>query len=299
MKYIFVSAVEKDLIMSNNVKIAIIGGDLRQLAAAKLFAENGIETAVYGFDLYKGIFPPVTKCMTPADCLRGSSAVILPLPCSVDQVNINAPLHDGEIILNDLLNHLTGEQVLCGGIINFDRPNTYDYYQREEMKILNAIPTAEGAIAIAFDELQITLHGAKTTILGYGRIGKALAERLKGLGCIVTVAARKESDLALCESSSYKPIHMRLLCEAVSDSDVIFNTVPAVILNEAILDCIDTSTLIIDLAGRPGGVDFEAAKKRGLKVNWALSLPGKVAPVTAGEIIYRTVSNILKQEGVL
>jgi len=272
---------------------------LRQLAAAKMFAENGIETAVFGFELYKEDFPAVTKCMTPADALRGASAVLLPLPCSIDNVSVNAPLHVGKIMLEDLFHRMTGEQILCGGMLNFTRPNTYDYYEREELKILNSIPTAEGAIAIALDEMPITLHGARTVILGYGRCGKALAERLKGLGSLVTVLARKESDLALCESSSYKPIHMRHLSDAVADADVIFNTVPAEILNEAMLDYINTSTLIIDLAARPGGVDFEAAKKRGIKVIWALSLPGKVAPITAGGIIYKTVSNILKQEGVL
>lgn len=285
--------------MSNNVKIAVIGGDLRQLAAARMFAENGIETAVCGFDLYNGDFSAVTKCMSAADCIHGSSAVILPLPCSVDKVSINAPLHNGKIMLEEVLHRLTGEQILCGGMLNFERPNTYDYYEREELKILNAIPTAEGAIAIALDELPITLQGAKAVVLGYGRIGKALSERLKGLGSIVTVCARKESDLALCESSSYKPVHMRLLSEAVSDADVIFNTVPFVLLNEAILDYIDKKTLIIDLAGRPGGVDFDAAKQLGIKTIWALSLPGKVAPITAGSIIYKTVNNILKQEGVL
>lgn len=71
------------------------------------------------------------------------------------------------------------------------------------------------------------------------------------------------------------------------------------ILNEPMLKHIDKHTLIIDLASRPGGVDFEAAKRLGLNVNWALSLPGKVAPITAGKIIYKTVCNILKQEGVL
>lgn len=285
--------------MSNNVKIAVIGGDLRQLAAAKMFAADGIETAVYGFDLYKGDFAEVTKCVTPLDALRGASAVILPLPCSVDKVTINTSLHNGKILLEEILQRMTDEQILCGGMLQLDRPNTFDYYEREELKILNAIPTAEGAIAIALDELPITLHGAKVVIIGFGRIGKALAERLKGLGCIVSVAARKESDLALCESSSYKPVHMRLLSEAVSDADVIFNTVPVVLLNDAMLEYINTNTLIIDLAARPGGVDFESAERRGLKVIWALSLPGKVAPVTAGKIIYKTVSNILKQEGVL
>ncbi|MDD4163909.1 MAG: dipicolinate synthase subunit DpsA [Eubacteriales bacterium] len=285
--------------MSDNVKISIIGGDLRQLVAARMFSENGIETAVHGFDLYCGDFSAVTKCRTPADCIHGSSAVILPLPCSVDDENVNTPLHDEKIPLSEIFCHVSDEQILCGGMINFCRPNSYDYYEREELKILNAIPTAEGAIAIALDKMPITLHGAKAVILGYGRIGKALAERLKGLGCHVTVCARKDSDLALCESSSYRAVHMRLLSEVVSDANVIFNTVPAVILNESILDCVDFRTLIIDLAGKPGGIDFSAAEKCGLNVIQALSLPGKVAPETAGSIIYKTVNIILKQEGVL
>lgn len=285
--------------MSNNVKIAVIGGDLRQLVVAKLFAENGIETAVFGFDLYTGEFPPVTKCMTAADAAYGSSAIILPLPCSTDKVHLNTPLHNGKVPLDEFMRNITADQVVCAGMYSSDRPNTFDYYAREELQILNAIPTAEGAIAIALDEMPITLHGARAVILGFGRCGKALAERLKGLGSHVTVVARKESDLALCESYSYNAVSFRNLISAVSNADVIFNTVPALILNEPMLKHIDKHTLIIDLAARPGGVDFEAAKRLGLTVNWALSLPGKVAPITAGNIIFKTVCNILKQEGVL
>ena len=50
-----------------------------------------------------------------------------------------------------------------------------------------------------------------------------------------------------------------------------------------------------DLASKPGGVDFDTAGKLGLKVVWALSLPGKIAPVTSGEIIACTILNILKE----
>ena len=39
---------------------------------------------------------------------------------------------------------------------------------------------------------------------------------------------------------------------------------------------------------KPGGVDLGAAGKLGLTVIWALSLPGKVAPVTAGAAIRDT-----------
>ena len=53
--------------------------------------------------------------------------------------------------------------------------------------------------------------------------------------------------------------------------------------------------LIIDLASAPGGVDFEAAHKFRLDAVRALSLPGKCAPKTAGEIIKTTVFNIIEE----
>lgn len=297
--FITTTAGEKDLIMSNIVKISVIGGDLRQLITAGLFFENGIETAVFGFDNYTGEFPPVVKCLSAADAIFGATAVVLPLPCTLDDESLNAPLHDKKIMLNDIFRHLTAEQILCAGMYSADRPNTFDYYEREDFKILNSIPTAEGAIAIALNETPITLHGAKTVILGYGRIGKILAERLKGLGCTVTVVSKKDEDLAFCEAYSYNPVPIKRLSKAIADADIIFNTIPAVILNLPTLNYVNKQTLIIDLAARPGGVDFDAAKQLGIKVNRALSLPGKVAPVTAGGIVYKTVCNILKQEGVL
>ena len=43
--------------------------------------------------------------------------------------------------------------------------------------------------------------------------------------------------------------------------------------------------------------DMEAAKDLGVKVIWALGLPGKVAPVTAGNIIKETICNIFSELG--
>ena len=43
------------------------------------------------------------------------------------------------------------------------------------------------------------------------------------------------------------------------------------------------------------GVDFDAAKDAGVRVIWALSLPGKIAPITAGKIIKDTILNILNE----
>ena len=56
-------------------------------------------------------------------------------------------------------------------------------------------------------------------------------------------------------------------------------------------------SLLIDLASKPGGVDIEEAGNAGVKTIWALSLPGKVAPISSGEIIARTILNILEERG--
>ena len=52
-------------------------------------------------------------------------------------------------------------------------------------------------------------------------------------------------------------------------------------------------TIFIDLASKPGGIDFASAQELGKKVIWALGLPGKTAPVTSGEIIAETIDNML------
>ena len=46
----------------------------------------------------------------------------------------------------------------------------------------------------------------------------------------------------------------------------------------------------------PGGVDFDSAQRMGITAIHALSLPGKVAPKTSGEIIKNTIFNILEEE---
>lgn len=41
--------------------------------------------------------------------------------------------------------------------------------------VANAVPTAEGAVQVAMEELPFTLHSARVLILGFGRVGKLTA----------------------------------------------------------------------------------------------------------------------------
>lgn len=148
------------------------------------------------------------------------------------------------------------------------------------------------------EELPITIHGSRALVIGYGRVGRTLAPRLAALGARVSVAGRKFSDLAWAESCGYGVEHTGQLEGWLCCYDLVINTVPARILNAPDLADLRPACLVIDLASKPGGVDFEAAARLGVKVIWALSLPGKVAPVTAGKSIKSAIYNILHELGV-
>ena len=163
------------------------------------------------------------------------------------------------------------------------------------MAVLNAVPPAEGAVNLAMNERASTLWESRCLVTGFGRCAKALALLLKGFGARVTVAARKQGDLAFARTLGLQTIPLRQLQEVLPQQEIVFNTIPAPVLTRPLLEQLQPECLIIDLASRPGGVDFEAAGELGLKTIWALSLPGKVAPITAGEIIRDTVLNMISE----
>jgi len=280
---------------------SIIGGDLRQIALALKLKEDGYDVRIFGFDKELEI----NGLQKAKDISEAASVdiVILPLPVSSDQTTVNAPFSDSEIQLDSLIKNLNEKATVFGGKIPKSMCGAceekgigvFDYFDREELSIANAIPTAEGAIEIALSEMPYTLHKSPCLVIGYGRIGKILADRLKAFGADVTVSARKYSDFAWIEANGYKKANS-LKLEEIGKYRVIFNTVPAMILTRKELEKIPEESLIIDLASKPGGVDFALAKELGVKVIWALSLPGKTAPITSGEIIKETILNILREK---
>lgn len=169
-----------------------------------------------------------------------------------------------------------------------------DYLKREEMAVLNAVPTAEGAVALALSERASTLWESNCLITGFGRCAKTLALLLKGFGAHVTIAARKEGDLAFARTLGLSSCHLSELPVVLPKQEILFNTIPHIIFDRDLLSMVPEDCLMIDLASRPGGIDFETASELGRKTIWALSLPGKVAPITAGNIICQTVINMIR-----
>ena len=288
--------------MSEKKIIAAIGGDRRLVEATRRFARDNT-VLCYGWDNCPDVCDNIMPCGRLEDAVKNADIVLLGLPCSPDGKVIAAPLCDMAIKISDLMSATPKDAIICGGLLPTDITESFckciDYYKDELLQTGNAVPTAEGAIMIAMQETPFTVDGARCTVLGSGRISKALVPRLKGLNAEVTVAARKKSDRAYWETQGIKVCNFEKLKEILPLTDILFNTVPALVVGKTELDVFNEKGVIIDLASRPGGVDFEYGKNTGKRIIWALSLPGKVAPVTAGRIIYNTVVSLLNEKGVI
>lgn len=292
--------------MDTTKSFLVAGGDLRQVYLAEKLASKGNKVYAIGFDENISFSDNICQLENIIMLTNRVDYTVLPLPVSTDGVMVNAPFCKQCISLHSLTTVTKDGGIVFGGKFNSAsqkvfancRIDTIDYFDREELNVLNAVPTAEGAVQIAMEELATTIFGQKILITGLGRITKVLIKMLIGLGADVTVAARKYSDVAWAGILGCKGIHISKLKETLSEFNVIFNTVPALIFDEEILTSAKKDALIIDLASKPGGVDFETAGTLGIKVVWALSLPGKVAPISSGEIIAYTILNILNERGM-
>lgn len=291
--------------MRHELDFWVVGGDQRQACLAGLLAADGHTVHTYALDGAGDL----TGEAIPAGSLSEldlADCIVLPLPLLGAGGGVNTPLSGGTLALEEVLAAARPGQILCAGRVEEAARAAIlrrelvlrDYFAREELAVANAVPTAEGAIQIALEELPITLHGCRALVLGYGRLGRALAPRLSALGAKVSVAARKWADLAWIEADGFRPEHSGELRGWLCAFDLIVNTVPSRLLNEEALTELKPGCLVIDLASKPGGVDLEAAQRLGVHAVWALSLPGKVAPVTAGKSIRSTIYNILNELGV-
>jgi len=281
-------------------KISIIGGDLRIVKLAEMLIEEGVD--VYSYGLEKADISDLNKCESLEKAINKSKIVLGPIPFSSNAKIINTPFSEQKILVEDILNQLSGKTLIAGAI----KQDVYelasekdikviDILKREELAVLNAVSTAEGTIKIAIEETLKNLHGSNILVLGFGRIGKILSNMLKGLGAKVACEARRNSDLAWIKAYGYEPIPISNLKENLNRFDVIINTIPYIILDKDNLENVKKDALVIDLASNPGGVDREAIKEKQIKFIWALSLPGKVAPVTSAEFIKETLYNIFNE----
>ena len=282
--------------MSEN--FLIIGGDLRNIMLAKSMTKDGNIVYTYGLEKSEEIkeLKKSIQFNNLQDAVESSNIIIGPTPFTKDEININTPFSEKQILIKELIQKIKNKTLIAGSI----KQNVYDlasennvkiidFMKKEEVAILNAISTVEGAIEIIIKNTDKILHGSNILILGFGRIGKVLAKKLSGLSANITCAARKKEDFAWITAYGYKTTNINLLKENLSQYDIIINTVPHMVLTKERLNYVKKDCLIIDLASKPGGIDQKVAEEKGIKSIWALALPGKVAPFTTAEIIKKAI----------
>lgn len=298
--------------MTESTQIAIIGGDERQIYMARALARHGRRVLVWGLGVCESRVCPAIVTQTPEEALDRADVVLLPLPASLDGVRVNCPLEpNASLRFSHLLEVWKGHFMLGGKLppilhtMTADRKiELIDYIEDEILQIKNALPTAEGALAIAMRELPVTLDGCCAAVIGYGRIGTVLADKLTALGAQVYLYARKPRDLARAAQRHLFPMRLSdaressMLRNIPRNCRVIFNTVPHLLFTREILETLPRDCIYIDLASAPGGIDWSAAKELGIPTVWGTALPGRCTPETAGEILADTVDTILDTKGV-
>lgn len=249
-----------------------IGGDMRAVYAARMLRARGFDVEVAALTSEEeGVG---LERAAAADC------VVLPMPFEKNGL-LNAPFSDRVITIDELAAAVGGKRVLCGGNGYRYFKNYINYAEDEGFILENAAITAEGA-AMRYCSLSgRTVRGSRVTVIGYGRVGRAVSALFSAMGAVVTVIARGEAARNEARVAGLSAFCMEGMGCALSDSDGAVNTVPARVITEAQIARLPERAVIVDLASSPGGTDFSAAYARGIRAELSLALPGRTAPYSA------------------
>lgn len=272
---------------------AVVGGDLRQHYLAEQLMAASFAVSCYAVpDL-----PDTHASLHEAVC--DAKAVALPMPALASPDLIASPTV--EIPLRALAQSLAPGAVVFGGRLGPARAllaqssaRVIDYLDSERLAIANAVPSAEGAIALAMRNTPCTISGSRVLVVGFGRIGKLLAQKLHALGALVTVCARKEADLATVEAFGLKADETGRYARGLYQYACVFNTVPAPVFSAEQLRALQPGCVFLDLASGAGALEAGVRPPDSIRYIHALALPGKCAPMSAARAlrdeILRTLS---------
>ncbi len=275
------------------MKYLIAGGDERMVFAAEALAKDNGVSALF---MEKAALP---ECIHKLSAPENADCVILPLPAEAGKAgHLNAPFSDSGTIAEELLNSLPENTLVCGGKLSGrlrlaaqkKKLRLVDYMTRPELVTGNAAVTAEAAVALLMQRTDYALSGRSALVIGYGRIGRILSDKLVSLGLKTHVMSRSAESRAMAEALGCRSLSPR---DALPTLDIVVNTAPASVLQT--LDGLRPPCLLLELASAPGGLDYAEAQRLGLRYFAAPGLPGKYAPRTAGTLIAEAVTNIVKE----
>ena len=266
----------------NILKIIVLGGDERQKYLTENLKSKGFNAEhIYNSNNLKNI-------------IKSSDYIVLPLPSTKDKITVFNTISDDKIYISDLQEFINEQKVFTCKLM-LEGKKCEDYSTNEAFAIKNAVPTAEGAVALAVLHSKKAIFHSKALVIGNGRIGKILSNTLKNMGADVTVSARRETDLSFIEAFNMKKIETSKIGSVAKNFDFIFNTVDFPVIDTEFLKSVKKDALIIELASHPGGIygDKSAAK---CEIINGQGLPGKFSPITAAEILSETIIKLIADD---
>ena len=275
---------------SGNKNVLLFGGDRRNIYLHDILRRReNIDLHAFGLAVADRTLADIEKAVGEAD------VIILPMP-SVKNGMVPLLSLETAYPIDKILQNMRDGASLVGGFLETvpKRVGIFvvNLLASERFQQANAWPTAEGAVRIALERTERTLKGSRSAVLGYGRIGKDLVKLLVSFGADVVATARRKEQLEDIAALGVLAVHTDDLIEACNDCNFIFNTIPCVLLDEEKLRKLRRDVVIIDLASSPFGVDFNAATRLKLDAQTYQSLPGRMFPRTAADIIYNCIKDL-------
>ena len=260
------------------------GGDRRSLWTVRFLREQGLRIGTYH-----------VPGMEDAPLPHRLSVVFLPFP-------VPQPMAELTQLLPMIDSNTT---ILCGmpGDHRADLERVgarvIDLSDTEPLTTMNAAITAECALKLLIEASEITLFGSRCLVIGAGRIGMLLGEKLRSLGAEVTVCARSPRDLARIRSRNLHAEETAIYRRGLCHYDFVINTVPAPIFTAEQIACLQDSCVLLELASSPGGFPPPDRDALGIRLIRGNGLPGRFAPKTAGILYGESLLAAIKKEGIL
>jgi dipicolinate synthase subunit A len=286
------------------VTVAVVGGDLRMLEHMRRARAAGATVQHYGFIPGAAEAAGQPQAASLAEAVSGAKIISCPIPGVGTDGSLFAKYTDEPLLMTS--------EVLKGaapGALMFtyrDTPQLIEwakgtpaivigYGEEDELCILHAIPTAEGAIKVAVENTEETLLGMPVLCFGLGRVGMSVAQAFGAMKARVTLTARNPAQLARAYSMGFEPVHLSKLIERIDQFALIVSSSSGRVVTREIIERTRTDVVIMDLCSPPGSVDFDAAKALNRKVVWARAQAG-TAPRSAGGHEWQVLMRVVREK---
>ena len=288
---------------------AVIGGDMRQVYLTEELARHQSRVCHYALMTVPGKhrypkIPSIASCRSLSESCENTRCIIGPIPLSQKDRELNQQILRDTVYLDTLLLCLRSGQYFFAGCIpeHFKRKAiekdvlVFDLMREDSLSISNSIATAEGALCEAISRSPLNLRQSPCAVLGYGKCGSTLVQYLKGICCNVSVFTDPAVERSFASITADNCGTLKDFQNHAGEFAFIFNTVPAAVVTDSMMRHMKNSTVIIDIASAPGGIDYAAAKKQQINAFHCLGLPGKYAPYSSAKAIKETIEAILSRE---